>query len=116
MEKKINKLKQKKQRQNRVRGRIFGTDKCPRLCVFKSNNFIYLQLIDDEKQKTLLSWSDKKEKGKNKTERAQAAGQALAKKAVEMKIKKIVFDRAGFKFHGRVKAVAEGARAGGLKF
>lgn len=116
MEKKPNKLKQKKQRQSRVRGKIFGTAKCPRLSVFKSNSFVYLQLIDDDREKTLVSWSDQKEKGKNKTERAKLAGQNLAKKASELKINKIVFDRGGYKFHGRVKAVAEGAREGGLKF
>jgi len=105
-------------RHKRVRAKIMGTAKIPRLCVFRSNKHIYGQLIDDEKGKTLLIASDleiKKVKVK-KIDIAQQVGQLLAKKAIDKKIEKIIFDRGGYKYHGRVKALAEGARQGGLKF
>lgn len=106
----------RKKRHKRVRAKIKGTAKVPRLCVFRSHKHIYGQLIDDEKGKTILSVSDKEVKAKNKIETAKEVGKTLAQKAVEKKIKKIVFDRGGYKYHGRVKALAEGAREGGLKF
>jgi large subunit ribosomal protein L18 len=111
------KAKRYTQRKIRVRARIEGTPDCPRLTVFRSNSHIYGQLIDDIKGKALVSVSDLKikEKGK-KTEIAAKVGEELAKKAIAQKIKKVVFDRNGFKFHGRVKALAEGARKGGLDF
>ena len=103
-----------------MRAKISGTKDCPRLSVFRSNRFVFLQLIDDINKKTLLSVNDFKEiKGKKKitkTDSAYKAGENLAKMAKEKKIAEIVFDRGGYAFHGRVKAVAEGARAGGLKF
>lgn len=105
------------ERKARVRAKITGTTDRPRLSVFRSNSHIYGQLIDDVKGKTLVSGSDLglKEKG-NKSEVAGKVGEELAKKAVAKKIKKVTFDRNGFKFHGRVKALAEGARKGGLEF
>jgi len=111
--------KQKKlRRQKRVRAKISGTDQKPRLCVFRSNKHIYVQLIDDAKKKTILSASDQKlKKGKmTKVALAKEIGKLIAQKALEKKIEKIVFDRGPYKYHGRVKAVAEGAREGGLKF
>ncbi|MBU3964381.1 50S ribosomal protein L18 [Patescibacteria group bacterium] len=108
------------QRHNRVRGRISGKKDCPRLCVFRSASHIYAQLIDDDIQKTLVSASDveikkdKEEKGKIGI--AFKTGELIAEKAKEKKITKVVFDRGGYKYHGRVKALAEGARKGGLKF
>ncbi len=115
----IQELKAKRyaQRKRRVRAKISGSSECPRLSVFKSNTHIYGQLVDDIKGKTLVSVSDlgSKEKG-TKTEAAQKAGEELGKIAVAKKIKKVVFDRNGFKFHGRIKALAEGARKGGLEF
>ena len=112
-------MKIKRQAKERRRGRgrvnIFGNAQCPRLCVFRSLRYIQAQLIDDSQGRTLLSVSDKDLKG-NKTERAKETGKLLAKKAVAAKITEVVFDRAGCKYHGRVKALAEGAREGGLKF
>jgi len=105
-------------RHKRVRAKIFGTKEKPRLCVFRSAKHIYAQLIDDEKGKTLAAASDQEiKKGKkSKIEIAKAVGKLIAKKALEKKIEKVVFDRGGYQYHGRVKALAEGAREGGLKF
>jgi len=103
----------------RIRAKIKGTEKYPRLSIFRSNKYIYAQLIDDLNGKTLVSVSDIKINKKNKlnkTEKAKEIGFSLAKKAINNKIKKIIFDRGGYKYHGRIKAVAEGAREGGLKF
>lgn len=105
-------------RHKRIRKKIKGTKDRPRLCVFRSNNHIYAQIINDEIGQTLVSASDFDLKGKNKTkkEKAYEVGKILAEKAKKVKITKIVFDRNGFKFHGRVRALAEGAREEGLKF
>lgn len=103
----------------RVRAKIQGTQECPRLNVFRSNNNIYAQLIDDVKGVTLASAStlDKEINcyGGNK-EAAREVGKLIAKRAQEKKITEVVFDRGGYIFHGRVKELAEGAREGGLKF
>lgn len=112
----------------RVRSHITGTAARPRLSVFRSNKYMYAQLVDDGAAKTLVGMSDKS-LGKNqtkagrpraekmtKTERARALGEALAKKAGEKKIVRVVFDRGGFAYHGRTQAFADGARTGGLKF
>ena len=103
-------------RHNRIRAKAVGTAFSPRLSVFRSNKYIYAQLVDDSKGVTLAASSDMGMKGKNKTERAKAVGVALAKVAQEKKIKKAIFDRGGFLYAGRVKALAEGAREGGLEF
>jgi len=108
-------------RHRRVRAKIKGTERVPRLCVFRSNKHIWCQLIDDTKGHTILSASDieleeKERKGKSKSELAYQVGKLIAEKALKKKIERIVFDRGGYKYHGRVKAVAEGAREGGLKF
>ncbi|MBI4692134.1 MAG: 50S ribosomal protein L18 [Candidatus Terrybacteria bacterium] len=104
-------------RHKRVRARIIGISERPRLSVFRSNKHIFLQLIDDKKGGTLISASDLKIKKKGtKTEMAKMVGKELAKLAKEKKIKSVVFDRGGYKYHGRVKAAAEGAREGGLIF
>jgi large subunit ribosomal protein L18 len=110
------KAKRYDQRKRRVRAKVEGTLARPRLSVFKSSVHIYGQLIDDEGQKTLVSMSDLKIKEGKKTEKAAKVGEELAKKAIAKKIKKVTFDRNGFKYHGRVKALAEGARKGGLEF
>lgn len=105
-------------RRTRVRVKIFGTEKRPRLSVFRSNKYIYAQIINDEKSETLTSVYEK-ELGKlagNKTVRAEELGQLLAKKSLEKKIKNVIFDRGSYKYHGRIKALAEGARKGGLVF
>ena len=128
----LEKQEKRHRRHKRVRAKIYGTAKMPRLCVFRSAKHIYVQLIDDEKGKTLSIASDleikktkttKKEKSKKndktlvgKAAKAHEVGKLIAKKALEKKIEKVMFDRGGYKYHGRVKAVAEGAREGGLKF
>lgn len=115
----MNTKKEKRYRRHRrVRAKIKGTSRIPRLCVFRSNKHIYTQLIDDEKGKTLLSISDSAIK-KLKVKKAVIAyevGKLLAKKAIEKKVEKVIFDRGGYKYHGRIKAIADGAREGGLKF
>ena len=105
-------------RHKKIRNDIIGTKERPRLCVFRSNQHIYAQLINDENAKILMSVSDKDLKAKKmkKTDTAKEVGKMIAKQAIENKIEKVVFDRGGFIFHGRIKAVAEGAREGGLKF
>jgi len=118
--KKLLKQEKRKRRHRRVRAKIFGKSEKPRLCVFRSNKHIYAQLIDDEKGKVLLGvndifFSQAKEK-KGKVRIAFEIGKLIAKKALENKIKKVVFDRGGYKYHGRVKALAEGAREEGLEF
>ncbi len=101
----------------KIRKRISGTQDRPRLTVFRSLSHVYAQLVDDTKGKVLLGNSDIKIKVKgNKTEKAKNVGLEIAKLAKEKKIETVVFDRNGYKYHGRVKAVAEGAREGGLKF
>ena len=109
---------QKERRKTKVRAKIKGTAKRPRLSVFRSNKAIYAQLIDDEQGKTLVAASEKeiKEKDKAKAEKARLVGEILAKKAIKKKIKEAVFDKGPYHYHGRVKALAEGAREGGLKF
>jgi len=127
-------------RHRRIRAKISGNAKVPRLCVFRSERYIYAQLIDDETGKTILSVSDKGLKGKTastavhpraerkdskpeekeilkgKTLLAHKVGELIAKSALQEKIERVVFDRGGYKYHGRVKALADGARKGGLKF
>jgi large subunit ribosomal protein L18 len=114
----------KSQRRQRIkytiRKKIAGTAEKPRLSVFRSNTDIYVQLIDDENGNTLAAASSKQKdilaQKVNKTEKGKLVGQAIAKKAVEIGLATCVFDRGGYLYHGRVKAVAEGAREGGLKF
>ena len=131
------KKKQEKRlrRHQRIRAKISGTSKVPRLCVFRSSKHINAQLIDDEKRTILAAACDmeikrkaQSAKGKTKPQDSKAevrtgkvalayeVGKLIAKKAEEKKIKKVVFDRGGYKYHGRVKALATGAREGGLKF
>jgi large subunit ribosomal protein L18 len=109
-------------RQQRVRKKVLGTDARPRLCVFKSNRHIYVQVISDAKGVTLASVStlsaDLADTIKNikAVDAAKSVGLSLAKVCKEKNINRVVFDRNGFLFHGRVKAVADGAREGGLEF
>ncbi len=130
--------KQKRfRRHKRVRAKVIGTSFIPRLCLFRSNQHVYAKLVDDGRGKTLLSVSDKELEKKDKKEKTRKkkgvegkeeafrtgkiaiafeVGKLLAKKALEKKIEKAGFDRGGYKYHGRVKALAEGEREGGLKF
>ena len=106
-------------RHTRMRGKISGTPGAPRLNVFRSNANIYAQIIDDSIGKTLVSASSIEkgfDGGGTKKETAKKVGAAIAKKAVEANIKRVVFDRGGYQYHGRVKELAEGAREGGLEF
>ncbi|MDD2909748.1 MAG: 50S ribosomal protein L18 [Candidatus Pacebacteria bacterium] len=102
-------------RHKKIRSKISGTDERPRLFVLRSNKHIYASLINDNEGKTLLSIQDKDLKG-TKTEKAEKVGEIVAKEANTKKITSIVFDRGGYKYHGRVKALAEALRKGGLKF
>ncbi len=107
-------------RHKRVRAKIQGSSKRPRVAVFKSNQYIYTQVIDDEAGKTLVSVSNyggKKAKAskEKKSDSASKVGETLAGKMTKMGISEAVFDRGGFKFHGRVKAVADGLKKGGIK-
>ncbi len=115
--KKVNIKKQKVERRHKkIRAKIFGTAKMPRLSVFKSNKYIYGQLINDDKAETIISLSSAKIKGQTFMARCTETGKEIAKLALSKKIEAVVFDRGGFKYVGRVKAFADGARAGGLKF
>lgn len=106
-------------RHKKIRMIINGTKDRPRLFVFRSNQHIYAQLIDDEKAKVIASASDKdldSKKDLKKSDAAKKVGELIAKKAIENKIEKVVFDRGGVIFHGRIKLLADGAREAGLKF
>ena len=102
---------------NRIRKNLSGTKELPRLNVFRSNTNMYAQIIDDETGRTLVSTSSLELKlDKNNIETAKKVGESIAKKAIEAKITKVVFDRSGYLYHGRIKALAESAREAGLKF
>jgi large subunit ribosomal protein L18 len=103
-------------RHKRIRAKVSGTAERPRLSVFKSHKFIFVQLVDDDKGATLVSAWSKECKGKTPAERAREVGALLAKKAMAAKIDSVVFDRGGYLYTGHIKAVADGAREGGLKF
>ncbi len=104
----------------RIRKKISGTPSAPRLSVFRSNTDIYAQLIDDQNGVTIAAASSKQKditaQKAPKVEKSKLVGAAIAQKATELGIKKVIFDRSGYVYHGRVKAVAEGAREGGLDF
>ncbi|MBU1091644.1 50S ribosomal protein L18 [Patescibacteria group bacterium] len=110
------KTEKRDMRRRRVRAKIFGVSDCPRISVFRSNKYISLQLIDDEKGESLLQANDIGLKNGTKTERARKIGKKIAEEAKKKNIKKAVFDRGGYAYHGRVKASADGCREGGLKF
>lgn len=122
MIKKIDKNEERLRRHSRVRKKISGTAETPRLSVYRSTNHIYAQLIDDVKGVTLCSAStmDKEVKGKvakmTKTEAAKLVGKSVAERAVKAGVKEVVFDRGGYLYTGRVQALADGAREGGLSF
>jgi large subunit ribosomal protein L18 len=109
-------------RHRRVRRRVRGTAQHPRLCVFRSLSHIYAQVIDDDAGRTLVAASDldpearSQVDGKTKSEAARLVGDLLGKRAVERGIGQVVFDRGGYRFHGRVKALADAAREAGLRF
>jgi large subunit ribosomal protein L18 len=112
------KPQQRLRRRRRVRAKIRGSAERPRLSVFRSNRGISAQLIDDDSGRTLaaVNWTEGELREKAPMEQATKAGELLAKRASDAKVEACVFDRGGYRFHGRVKALAEGAREGGLKF
>jgi large subunit ribosomal protein L18 len=105
-------------RRRRVRAKIHGTAERPRVSVFRSNRGVFVQLIDDDAGRTLtaVSWTEPELRGLKRMEQAQRVGTILAQRATEAGIQEAVFDRGGYQYHGRVKAIAEGAREGGLRF
>jgi large subunit ribosomal protein L18 len=116
-----NREESRERRRRRVRAKVAGTPSRPRLNVFRSLQHIYVQLIDDEAGNTIASASSldkeiRSQSGLKKSDQATAVGKLLAQRARERSITQVVFDRAGYRYHGRIKAVAEGARAGGLEF
>jgi large subunit ribosomal protein L18 len=114
------KVQNKLSRKRRVRARIFGSTDMPRLSVFTSNKHIFAQIVDDTSGKTIVSASDYEKGSKKvqgtKSDISKSVGVRLAERAKDKKVKKVVFDRGGKLYHGRVKAVADGAREGGLEF
>jgi large subunit ribosomal protein L18 len=118
----VSRIASRARRHKRVRAKVAGTESRPRLNVFRSLSHIYVQVIDDSQGRTLVSAStldaDLKGEmtGKKKSEKAKLVGIAVAKRALAAGIKAVIFDRGGYKYHGRVKAVADGAREGGLEF
>lgn len=118
----LEKVRKRKIRHLRVRKKVFGTPGSPRLCIFKSNRYVSCQLIDDEDGRTLVAASSMENELKEKLqstkskEAAVEVGKLIAERAKKSGIKKVVFDRTGHKYHGRVKALAEAAREAGLEF
>ncbi len=112
----MNKTDKRIRLKKKIRAKISGTKERPRLSIFRSNKFIYAQVIDDTTGKTLVQASDVKATKGTKTERAKEVGKMIAEVALKNKIDKVVFDRNGFKYTGRIKLVADEARAAGLKF
>ena len=118
MNKQILKSKRRYKRKASIRKKLFGTAQKPRVSVFKSNKHIYAQIINDEQMKTIVGASDLSLSGKKSTpvDKAKQVGTKLGELAKKAKIETVVFDRSGYKYHGRVKALADGLRESGLKF
>ena len=116
----MSKVSARRKIRHRIRRKISGSGNKPRLSVFRSNNDIYVQLINDENGTTIAAASSREKdiaaQKVNKVEKSKLVGAAVARKASELGIKDVVFDRGGYLYHGRVKSVAEGAREGGLEF
>ena len=112
------KPRQRLRRRRRVRAKVRGTAERPRLSVFRSNRGVNVQLIDDVEGRTLaaVTWTESDVKGLQRTEQAKRVGALIAERAKAAGIETVVFDRGGYRYHGRVKALAEGAREGGLRF
>lgn len=109
-------MEARKRRHKHIRQRIIGTSSSPRLSVYRSLKNIYCQIIDDTKGNTLVSANSSALKTGSKTAKSKECGKLIAQLAISKGIKKIVFDRSGYKYHGRVNALATGAREGGLEF
>lgn len=111
-----NTITKREARRNRIRARVEGTSERPRLAVFKSNKFIYVQIIDDTKGHTLAATDSKTIKADSQLEKAKKVGEAIAKIASDKGISKVVFDRGGFRYAGAIKELADSARNAGLTF
>lgn len=116
MSKTLDKVTTRLRRVHRIRKYLTGTSVCPRLSVFRSLKGIFAQIINDQKGQTLVAFSDLKIKKGNKTERAKQVGEKIAELAKSAKIKKVIFDRRGFRYCGRIQALADAARKQGLNF
>jgi len=114
----LTKPAQRLKRRRRVRAKVQGTAERPRISVFRSNRGLYVQLIDDEAARTVVSvnWIEPELRDLKRMEQAKRAGELLAQRAKEAGVEQAVFDRGGYQYHGRVQALAEGAREGGLRF
>ena len=110
------KIEKRKRIHKKIRSKISGTAERPRVCVYKSNRDLFVQFIDDVQKNTLLAASSKKIDGKNKVEKSKNLGLFLAGEAIKKGLKKVVFDRGGFIYTGRVQALSDGLREGGLEF
>jgi large subunit ribosomal protein L18 len=116
MDRQTSKISHRQMRHRRTRADVSGTSKKPRVTVFKSNKNIFIQLVDDVSGKTLLSNASAMSAKGKKTDKAMILGEAVGKKAIDKGIKEVIFDKSGYKYHGRIRAVAEGLRKSGLKF
>jgi large subunit ribosomal protein L18 len=114
----LTKPQQRLRRRRRVRAKIRGNAERPRLSVYRSNRGVFAQLIDDDNGRTIaaVNWTEGDLRGMSPMDQAKKAGELIAKRATDAKVETCVFDRGGYRYHGRVKALAEGAREGGLKF
>ena len=114
----LTKPQQRKRRRRRVRAKIRGSAERPRLSVYRSNRGVFAQLIDDDAGRTIasVSWTETDLRGLASMEQAKKTGSLIAERAKQAGVETCVFDRGGYRFHGRVAAIAEGAREGGLKF
>jgi large subunit ribosomal protein L18 len=114
----VTKQQQRLRRRRRVRAKVRGTAERPRLSVYRSNRGIFAQLVDDTAGRTLaaVNWTESDLRGMARMEQAKRAGEVLAQRASEAGVTSCVFDRGGYRYHGRVRALAEGAREGGLRF
>lgn len=110
------KTQKRARRHKRIRAKVHGTGMRPRLSVYKSNRYVFAQLVDDDAAKTVCAVSSKNMKGKNLRARAREVGTEIAKEAKGKKIESVVFDRGGFAYTGIIKELADGARGGGLQF
>jgi large subunit ribosomal protein L18 len=113
----LTKQQKRMRRRRRVRSKVRGTAERPRLSVYRSNRGVFAQLVDDNAGRTLaaVNWTEKDLRSMDRMEQAKRAGEVLAKRASDAGVQSCVFDRGGYRYHGRVKALAEGAREGGLK-
>jgi large subunit ribosomal protein L18 len=113
----LTKQQRRLRRRRRVRSKVHGTAERPRLSVYRSNRGMFAQLVDDDAGRTLaaVNWTEKELRPMDRMEQAKRAGEVLAKRAGDAGVQSCVFDRGGYRYHGRVKALAEGAREGGLK-